>query len=142
MKKIERPNGNIRVQSVNTIPSRTQPQFKAECDINNIMKKYKVTGSITHLNNKQRGTYLDLTNLPDYQQSLNDVIQANEAFSALPSHVRKQFENDPIQLINFLSDTNNREEAIRLGLIDKPTTTNSNNDDIIKTPTPNPSSPS
>jgi len=35
---------------------------------------------------------------------------------ALPSDVRKRFSNDPAELIDFLADKKNDEEAIKLGL--------------------------
>lgn len=124
MKKIiQLPTGHIKVLTVNNEPELTQQHFKDECDINNIIKKYTRTGSITHLNAK-KGVYMDLTTLPDYQQSLNTVLKANEAFESLPSKIRKKFHNDPQQLIDFLSDDKNYEEAMSLGLMDEAKTQN------------------
>lgn len=119
MKIIEkRENGTVRVKTVPEGESLTQQQFADETNINKIMKKYHATGMITHLNRKQ-GQYVDLSNVKNYQESLQTVIDAQKSFMTLPSEVRKRFENDPQQIINFLSDENNREEAISLGLIQK-----------------------
>lgn len=120
----KRENGNLRVQLVNEEPSRTQQQFRDECDINNIMKQYKATGSITHVNNRNQGVYADLVNLPDYKEQLENVIAARQLFNDLPAALRKRFSNDPQELIDFLSDSNNRDEAIKLGLIDSPKNAN------------------
>jgi len=117
MKKIiKHENGQIKIQTINTEPSMTSQQFKEQCDVNNIMKKYRLTGELSHLK-KTQGQYMDLTSLPDYQTALQTVIDANSAFESLPAHVRKSFQNDPKQLLQFVADPNNKEEAIKLGLI-------------------------
>jgi len=116
MKKITKlENGNVRVRTYNDEPSRTQQQFKDQCDINQIMKKYHSTGQITHLRTTP-GRYLDTTNVPSYQEALNTIINANDSFNALPSEVRKRLGNDPKNMIDFLSDPNNDDEARKLGL--------------------------
>ena len=50
----------------------------------------------------------------------NFVIEAGEMFDALPSRIRKRFNNSPAQLLEFLADTANVSEAISLGLISAP----------------------
>jgi len=96
--------------------SMTHQSFKKECDINNIMKKYQKTGLADHVSTFQ-GDYTDLTDVPTYHEAMNKVISANSAFSTLPSSVRKRFNNDPAEFLNFVSDENNREEMEQLGLI-------------------------
>jgi len=128
MKKIIRhENGKVKVVTINSEPTKTQQQFQEQCDVNNIMKKYRNVGEITHLARKA-GTYADLTNVPDYQGALDTVLQATHAFSTLPAHVRKRFGNDPSELISFLQDKNNNEEAIKLGLKEKPPVKNESNE--------------
>jgi len=114
-----RPNGSKRIQTAIHDRPITQQQFKDECDINKIMEKYQRTGQITHLARNQ-GIYADLTSLGDYQQSLQKVIDAENAFDTLPAKVRERFGNDPAGLLTFLADPQNKEEAIKLGLIEKP----------------------
>lgn len=99
--------------------SKTQQQFKAECDVNNIMAKYKKTQMITHLA-KHQGQFGDFSNLEDYQTSLHKVMLAHDSFAQLPSELRSRFQNDPAQLIQYLSDSNNNEEAYKLGLKIRP----------------------
>lgn len=116
MKKILRhENGQIKVTTLNEEKTRTQQQFKDQCDVNNIMKKYRLTGEVTHVNKKQ-GLYTDLSDSPSYQTALDIIIQAERTFSELPSDVRKKFNNDPQEMISFLDDSKNNEEAIKLGL--------------------------
>lgn len=112
-----RPNGTVRVQTKNVMPSRTQKQYKDEVNVNNIIKKYRQTGSITHVRNAQNGVYADLTNLPDLMEAQAVIIAAEAAFAEVPAKIRQRFQHDPRQMIDFLSDPNNQEEAIKLGLM-------------------------
>lgn len=116
MKKITmRPNGTKRVQIMNEEPSKTQQQFKDECDINNIVRKYKATGQLTHLSSKQ-GVYADVSEITDLQESLQKVQQASDAFNTLPAELRRRFGNNPQQLLEFLQDPRNFEEGVKLGI--------------------------
>lgn len=130
---IKEPNGRVRVITINTEPTKTQQQFTDQCDVNKIVAKYKTTGQFQHLTNKQ-GVYADFTKVTDYHGMMNTVLNAQNAFGSLPSHLRARFENDPGKLLAFLQDPNNRDEAIKLGLIDKPSKSssepiNANNND-------------
>lgn len=100
-------------------PSLTRQEFKAECDINNIMRKYFRTGMLTHVN-KYEGQYGDCPAV-DFQEALNIVQRGGEMFAELPAKVRARFENDPAQFLAFVDDEDNREEAVLLGLIEAPT---------------------
>lgn len=101
-------------------PSMTQQQFKDECDINKIMDRYLKTGVLSDPLDK-RGTpkYGEYADLGDYMDHMNKVVEANEMFEALPAQIRKRFNNNPADLIEFVMDPNNRTEAEFLGLIDK-----------------------
>jgi len=97
--------------------SLTQQHELEASDINNIIKKYQVTGELPE---PRFGSYVDISDIPDYQTSLNIVQQADEAFKRLPSKVRGRFMNDPQTLLTWLRDSNNLSEAIELGLVEKP----------------------
>lgn len=100
-------------------PSLTQQQFKEECDINNIIARYETTGLLTdplHPGTRQP-MFGDFSNVMDYQAAQNIVVRANEAFEALPAKLRDRFDNDPALMLEFLQDENNREEAVKLGLV-------------------------
>ena len=98
-------------------PSLTQQHFKDETDINNILRQFNITGLLPEAPLSPR--YGDFTGIVDYHSALNAVIAAESEFEALPAELRARFENDPAQLIDFLSDVNNKDEAIRLGLVDQ-----------------------
>lgn len=94
---------------------RTRQEFKAESDINVIMKRYAATGVLEYLNKKQP-QYADVTG-HDYQAAMDLVANARTAFEELPSSLRARFENDPGQLLDFVNDPENYEEAAELGLL-------------------------
>lgn len=130
---VDKNTGRVRVYTKNTEPSLTQQQFKDECDINNIMKKYQSTGQFTHLTSR-KGVYADFSQITDYQSMLHQVQYAQEAFSSLPAELRQRFRNDPGQLLAFLQDKRNYDEAIQLGLLEPKSLDkielNKNNDDL------------
>lgn len=97
---------------------RTKQSFKDECDINNIMRRFELTGEISHLGARTPifGDFPDM----DFAQAMAVVTMARERFSELPAAVRDRFANDPGRLLAFLEDPSNREEAVKLGLVQAP----------------------
>jgi len=104
--------------TVNNEPSKTQQHFEKECNINNIVARAKVTGLLIDPSVPRRGMpkYGDFTQVTDFQSANNLLIQAREAFSALPAEIRKKFDNNPQNLMAFLENPENNEEAVKLGL--------------------------
>lgn len=109
------PRERRRVQLAFSKPSRTKQAFKAECDIHNIIKRAAVTGVMPA--GTRQPMFGDFSGVGDYQTALNAVVQAQEAFESLPAHIRDHFANDPQRLLDFLSDSKNREAAVQLGLV-------------------------
>ena len=100
-------------------PSLAQQHHKDECDINNILRQFNITGLLPESPLSPR--YGDFTGISDYHTALNRVIAAQDEFEALPAQIRARFDNDPAQLIEFLENSENRQEAEELGLVDKAT---------------------
>ena len=98
----------------------TQQNFKDECDINSIMSKYKVTGFLVDplKLRTRKPQFGDFTSVPDYQTAQNVIVEGREAFEALPARIRKYFNNDPALYLSFISDVNNLDQALELGLVD------------------------
>jgi len=96
------------------VKGRTKQSFKAECDINNILARYKATGS-TRVNSRQP-VYGDVSSIPDFQYCQNVVIRGQSMFDALPSFIRSRFDNDPALFLAFASDPSNINELVKLGL--------------------------
>ncbi|WNK13391.1 MAG: internal scaffolding protein [Microvirus sp.] len=110
---------NHRTGEVYTPPSRTKQEHVAECDINNIIRDFKVSGQIAHMQARQ-GLYVDLPDPTEFQDSLHLVAQAAAAFAALPSAVRNRFENDAARFLDFMSDPANKVEIQKMGLAKTP----------------------
>lgn len=100
-------------------PVMTKQEFKAECDIHNILRQYQRTGIITHVQNA-RPTYGDLPDPMDYQQALHIQMEAQEAFAGLPSKVREHFNNDPAELLAALGDPAQRDYLLEVGILRAP----------------------
>lgn len=95
-----------------------EQSHKDDCDINVIVNRMIRTGvQDPFIARPGEGVYGDFTQWQDYQDNLNLVIKAQEAFDSLDANIRKRFENDPVQLMEFLADEKNRPEAESLGLV-------------------------
>lgn len=95
--------------------SRTKQSFKAECDINNILKKYNKTGQLPDMI-RANPRYGDFSNVPSYQEALQIVAHAEEQFAGLPAKVRQEFSNDPSLFLSFASDPQNHNRMVEMGL--------------------------
>lgn len=98
-------------------PSLTDQTFKDECDINTIVDRFGISGTLPLV--VRPPTYGDYTGVFDFQTAMNAVRSAEESFMELPAKVRARFHNDPQELLQFVSEEENRAEAIKLGLIPK-----------------------
>ena len=107
-----------KVETLNEEDSLTEHAQAQEADVNYIMDKYKKTGHLPVLR-AEGGTYSDITQVPDLASALETVTKAQEAFDALPAHIREKFGNSPVLMTNFLSDPKNLPEAVKLGLAEE-----------------------
>lgn len=99
---------------VSDVESRTQQQFKEECDINVILDRFGMTGQLpVPTVQPMEG---DFTEIGDYQSALEAVRRANENFMTLPSKVRERFEQDPRKFVDFCINPANIEAVRALGL--------------------------
>lgn len=126
--KIEKPNGpvfepapnalsprRIRVKMCFSEPSLTEQAHKDDCDINKIVKKYSAD-ELREIMADRPALFGDFTAAPDYKQALDIVQHANEQFAALPSNVRKEFDNNPLNFLAFAENAQNAERMVELGL--------------------------
>lgn len=102
-------------------PSLTdQSQYK-DTDINNIVKRYQVTGLLDSPGSVSFETlqYGDATLLPDYQTALDLVNNVQEEFSSMPSEIREKFGHDPMQLLEALQDPTKKTMLQDIGLLSR-----------------------
>lgn len=97
--------------------TRTKQSFKAECDINHILRKFQTTGALTHFN-QHSAQYGDTTGI-EFQNAMETVAQANTMFAELPSSLRNRF-RDPATFLDFVADEKNHAEMVELGLRESP----------------------
>lgn len=94
----------------------TQQEFRDECDINNIMQKYRETGDLPNLINNQP-QYADFSTPLDFHDAMEVVAKAKEQFAALDAHTREKFDNDPGRFLEFATNEKNAEEMAEMGLM-------------------------
>lgn len=94
--------------------SLTQQQFKEESDINTIVDRFMKSGVMPNPVNMPQ--YIDYEGVFDFQTAMNTVRLADENFMRLDAKVRARFNNSPQEFLEFFANSDNTEEAIRLGL--------------------------
>lgn len=121
--KLKMAYDNFELDSIDTgleclDPTLAQQQFKEESDINTIVDRFGLTGEMPQVLNFPQ--YGDFTGIFDYQTAMNVVVQGREEFMKLPAKLRARFHNDPAEMLDFLADDDNKDEAIKLGLVKAP----------------------
>lgn len=100
-------------------PTLAQQHFADEVNINSIIAKYNATGFLVDptVATSRMPQYGDFSDVVDYHTAQTAIATANQNFALLPSAIRKRFNNDPAELLQFLEKEENRDEAVTLGLI-------------------------
>lgn len=96
--------------------SLTEQNHKDMCDVNNIIARYDRTGLLNHVN-EGLAMYGDYTTVNEFQESLNFVMRAQAMFDGLPSDVRKMFGNNPGTFFEYVTNPENEEKCVQMGLI-------------------------
>lgn len=106
-------------------PSLTQQHFAKDADINEIMRRFGVKdGSLLPAYDKSvmdPRYFGDFSDAFDFREAWDNVRDAEHRFMQLPADLRNRFANDPVQLYQWVSDPRNLDEAVKLGLLTKPT---------------------
>lgn len=98
--------------------SRTQQHFTEESLINNIMQKH--TSGILADANQNRTAQFGNYDGETFREMQTKLALANEQFLELPIKIRKRFDHEVANLLDFAHDEENREEAIEMGWIIPP----------------------
>lgn len=97
-------------------PSMTKQSYAEEADINVLVRRFGILDAAPAVPFPE----MDFTGAVDYHTALNMVRGAEEAFGDLPALVRQRFDNDPGKLLQFVTQDENRDEAVKLGLVNAP----------------------
>lgn len=119
---------------------RTKQSHKAECDINQILARYKKTGTLD-FQQKHEPQYGDVTAL-EFQSAQLMIAEAKGLFAAMPAHLRHRFDNEPAKFLAFVQDDRNKAEAEELGLLKvKPAEPVKASAEAVPAPVVNPTAP-
>jgi phage internal scaffolding protein len=92
-----------------TVQSHTE-----DSDINVIVARALRTGTMPQA--AVLPAYGDYENVFDYRSALHQVMDAQNQFMLLPAKTRARFNNDPQELLRFVSEPGHEAELVALGL--------------------------
>mgnify|MGYP000140966234 CR=1 FL=1 len=93
--------------------SKTRQSQEAECNVNNIVKKYQQKGIIPHLSAKQ--PRYGVAPQIDLKEAMDLVQASHEAFNGLSADMRKKFGNDVNKFAAALDDPEVMAEIAKAG---------------------------
>jgi len=121
MSKMSSPERHRRTQK-NDEPTLTQQHFKEKADINHIVNHALQTRTEPRTDFGRLGSrplkpiYGDFSSI-DHMDWRNKIADAEMAFHRLGPRIRAKFRNDPHQMLRWVEDPENKQEAIKLGLL-------------------------
>lgn len=96
-------------------------QNAPDTDINELMKRMSVSdGSVlpTQLGQIDMAYYGDFTEDPEDLRTVLDTHRnAQDMFRKLPATIRSRFGNDPLNMLTWVQNKENADEAVKLGLL-------------------------
>lgn len=96
--------------------SKVQEQFADACQTDTIIRKYNMMG-VNPFIAAGGSQYLDTTQIPSFVAAQNAQIRVKEYFEGLPSDVRLEFNNDPMQFAEVVSDPRNADYLREIGVL-------------------------
>lgn len=96
--------------------SKVQEQFAAACQTDTIIRKYNMMG-VNPFIASGGSQYLDTTQIPSFVVAQNAQIRVKEYFEGLPSDIRLEFNNDPMQFAEVVSDPRNADYLREIGVL-------------------------
>lgn len=97
--------------------SKVQNQFADACQTDNIIRKYNTMGVNPFISagNKE---YLDTTQIPEFFVAQNAQVKVKEFFEGLPADIRLEFNNDPMEFAEVVSDPQNVDYLREIGVLE------------------------
>lgn len=81
--------------------NRTRQSDAQAADINLTIKKYNLQPLELEPGWSGRiGAFMDITEVPTYQEAWNQIVKAEEVFMELPPEVRERFNNSYVQMLD------------------------------------------
>lgn len=98
------------------LESKVQEQFADACQTDTIIRKYNMMG-VNPFIAAGGSQYLDTTQIPSFVAAQNAQVKVKEYFEGLPSDIRLEFNNDPMQFAEVVSDPRNAEYLREIGVL-------------------------
>jgi len=97
-------------------PGRTLQSHAEDADINVLVRRFGVTGTVNI--SKRVPSYADYPEDFNFRDSLETIMQGEEAFAQVPAEIRARFHHNAAAFVEFCSKEENLPELRRLGLAD------------------------
>lgn len=97
--------------------SKVQEQFADACQTDTIIRKYNMMG-VNPFIAAGSSQYLDTTEIPSFLAAQNAQVKVKEYFEGLPSDIRLEFNNDPMQFAEVVSDPRNADYLREIGVLE------------------------
>lgn len=97
--------------------SMVQEQFADACQTDTIIRKYNTMG-LNPFIASGGSKYLDTTQIPDFICAQNAHIKVREFFEGLPADIRLEFNNDPMNFAEVVSDPQNEDYLREIGVLE------------------------
>lgn len=98
------------------LDSKVQEQFADACQTDTIIRKYNMMG-VNPFIASGGSQYLDTTEIPSFVAAQNARVKVKEYFEGLPSDIRLEFNNDPMQFAEVVSDPRNADYLREIGVL-------------------------
>jgi len=111
VKQLSEVRRKPRVQTVNTLPSKTVQTDVFRSEIRHVLAKYKQVGIIEHLRSVDL-QFRDVSEFSDFADLMFQSKEAEKVFLQLPSKVREVFDHDVAKWLDAAHDPS-KVEAVR-----------------------------
>ena len=108
---------HLKVDKEFTKESETKSDMKEECDINKIVAGFSNGKVPANLREITEANYGSFDTEDDYASAMSKVVAAQQAFEALPSELRAEFQNDPGQFLDYVNNPDNEAALVERGLL-------------------------
>lgn len=98
----------------------TEQNHKDEADVNMIIRKHGVDLVQKTAQLQAPNMRFDDVTGNDFQEAMQIVANAQQSFEAMPSDIRKQFNNSPAEFLDFVQNPDNNDKLISMGLAEAP----------------------
>lgn len=96
--------------------SKVQEQFADACQTDTIIRKYNAMG-VNPFISAGSSQYLDTTEIPSFVVAQKAQVKVKEFFDGLPADIRLEFNNDPMQFAEVVSDSTQADYLREIGVL-------------------------